>query len=122
MYTVGPTKRGIVQSMKLEPSRNTVFKNQFVTIAEELKKSGYSTLKVGKWDFGPRVNAKLNGFGHSIAEGFAYSYFPPYGLKDIEAKAEDEFLTERLTDDTIDWINTKKDSSFFVYLSYFMPH
>lgn len=49
-------------------------------------------------------------------------YKAPFKNPFIEAKADDEWLTDRLTDEAIDFIDRNKDEPFFVNLHYYAPH
>jgi len=49
-------------------------------------------------------------------------YKAPFKNPFIEDKEEDVWLTDRLTDDAIDFIKRHKDEPFFVNLHYYAPH
>lgn len=49
-------------------------------------------------------------------------YKAPFKNPFISDKPEDEWLTDRLTDEAIDFINRNKDQPFFVNLHYYAPH
>ena len=49
-------------------------------------------------------------------------YKAPFKNPFIEDKASDEWLTDRLTDDAIDFIERNKEEPFFVNLHYYAPH
>lgn len=134
IYTVGTAERGDSTLRKLVPVKNnTVLNPQFVTIAEELKSAGYTTSLIGKWQLGDKkegADASAQGFDHVIAgtPGTA-SYFYPYiygGKKQVhpglEKGKEGEYLTDRLTDEAIAFLESAKDKPFFLYLSYFAVH
>ncbi|MBN8624043.1 MAG: sulfatase-like hydrolase/transferase [Planctomycetes bacterium] len=106
------------------------------TLAEHLKSAGYATAHIGKWHlggegFGPREQ----GFDLNIAgdhAGSPRSYFAPYvGGKQGQAKAtipglEDapngEYLTDRLTDESLKFIEAHAAEPFFLYLPHFGVH
>ena len=134
IYTVGTAERGDSTLRKLVPVKNnTVLNPRFVTIAEELKNAGYATSLIGKWQLGEKAggaDASSQGFDHVIAgtPGTA-SYFYPYiygGQKKLhrglEKGEEGEYLTDRLTDEGIAFVESAKDRPFFLYLSYFAVH
>ena len=60
--------------------------------------------------------------------GFPPSYFYPYRNKNnlaidkISGGKEGEYLTDRLTDEAIKFIETNKDKPFFLYLSHYAVH
>lgn len=105
-----------------------------VTIAEAMKEGGYATFFAGKWHLGKKGAYPHNqGFdvnigGHKM--GAPASYFFPYGgLKNPrrvpglqDEKKIGEYLTDRLTDETIKFISDNKNKPFFVYLSHYAVH
>ena len=123
-----------------------------ITLAELFKAHGYSTAIVGKWHLG-------NGPDYPTAHGFDVqigtapggsppSYFYPYQgpsnyvsnnrLDDLNATGKaGEYLTDRLTDEAIRFVETHRDIStaaqlnaarpgaarpFFLYLTHYAPH
>jgi len=103
---------------------------EFVSIAEALKEAGYATAHIGKWHFGihgsgiqPEIEGFDVNFGGSNMVGGVNSFFAPYpGLPgDVEAP-EGEYLTDRLTDETIDFIEANQDQPWFIQLWHYAPH
>ncbi len=104
-----------------------------VTIAEALKQHEYHTFFAGKWHIG-KENAYPQHQGFDInlgghAKGEPATYFYPYqigdkvtNVPDLEGGEEGEYLTDRLTDETIRFIKQKKDQPFFVFLSHYAVH
>lgn len=112
-----------------------------VTLAETLESAGYATAAIGKWHLGqepflPQSQGfELNiGGNHSGAPG---SYFWPYGHDD-PAKANryhggpvpdvyaagwpGEYLTDRLTDEALKFIESNRERPFFLYLAHYAVH
>ena len=96
------------------------------TIAEMLKREGYSTLCVGKWHVGgDDVFHPMNhGFDEYYGMPFNFHHSPVWmeGRKITEKKTDLRQLTKRYTGKVIDFITRKKDSPFFVYLPHTYPH
>jgi len=106
-----------------------------VTIAKALKKGGYSTAVFGKWHLGdePKYWPENHGFDVNIGGyrwGAPGSYFYPYhGNKrdkmhppNLESGVDGEYLTDRLTDEAISFINDQKDQPFFIYFPHYAVH
>ncbi|HKK63890.1 MAG TPA: sulfatase [Bacteroidales bacterium] len=103
-----------------------------ITIAEYFKESGYKTASFGKWHLGGEGSLPTDhGFDINIAgnhAGLPPSYFYPYTdgdfvLPDLNKNGEKgEFLSDRLTNEAINWMVKNKNEPFFMYLSYFSVH
>lgn len=97
-----------------------------VTIAEALKAQGYKTAIYGKWHLGEDPsNPAGHGFDVQIpqwAKGWPNgSYHAPFKLKGIEDK-DGDYLTDRLTDEALKFIENNKDRPFFLYFSHYAVH
>jgi arylsulfatase A len=105
--------------------------HETTTIAERLREAGYSTLHIGKWhlggeEFGPTTHGFQTNIGGND-KGSPPSYFFPYERNNIRLPGlteghEGEYLNERLADETISWIESRKDKPFFVYLPHYAVH
>ena len=103
-----------------------------VTLAEVLKKEGYSTGAFGKWDLAGHNPGVYKTELLPQYQGFDYYFGTPAsndrtvslirGNKRIEAKANMKTLTKRYTDEALNFIDRNKESPFFVYLAHTMPH
>lgn len=99
-----------------------------ITIAETLKQHGYQTAHIGKWHLGEEPNGPTSqGFDLQIPrwnKGWPKAgYHAPFqfdGLPDNNNAGE--YLTDRLTDEALKFIETNQDKPFFLYLSHFAVH
>lgn len=110
-------------------------------IPEVFKEHGYNTFFTGKWHIGKGSGSpQKQGFDIVIGtndKGQPGSYFYPYkdtgvngkrkvlphfDVKGLEAGKKGEYLTDRLTDETVNFIKKQQDKPFFVFLSHFAVH
>lgn len=102
--------------------------NRETTIAEALREDGYSTFFAGKWHLGETrdyfpdkqgfdINIGGNNTGHPSG-----GYFSPYKNPQLPDGPDGEYLTDRLTTETIQFMAKTKDSPFFAYLSFYTVH
>ena len=108
-----------------------------------MKEGGYATFFAGKWHIAkkPEEMPENQGFDINIAGGHAgapQSYFFPYNkerkdghktkapIHGLEEGEDGEYLTDRLTDETIRFIKRHQqddpDQPFFVWLSHYAVH
>lgn len=126
VYTVGSAERGNAKTRKLIPTKNIDFLSDSITILHEMfKNAGYITSNFGKWHIGE--NPKTQGVDVNIAGGKngnpgRNGYFSPYNVPNITDGPEGEYLTDRLTNETIEFISNNTDIPFFAYLPYYTVH
>ncbi len=104
------------------------------TVGEAFREAGYATGYVGKWHLGAELYLPaVQGFDFTFAVNHAGqpgSYFPPYenpnwpvtNVPDLEGDPEGAYLTDRLTDVTLDFIERNRDRPFFFALSHYAVH
>ena len=97
------------------------------TLPEALLKNGYRTAIFGKWHLGEdSASTKRQGFQVHVPDwGKGWpngTYFSPYNMKGLEGGKEGEYLTDRLTDEALKYIEDNKDAPFFMYLAHFAVH
>ena len=115
-----------------------------VTIADVLKKAGYTSGIIGKWHLGahPELHPLNRGFDYFFGHlGGGHQYFPvlltikdSYAAKDEgdsyktwilrnhEPVKTENYLTDEFSDDAVRFIESNKDKPFFLFLSYNAPH
>ena len=99
-----------------------------ITIAEVLKNNGYKTFYSGKWHLGSQghypedqgFDINIGGFEKGSPMG---GYYSPYKNPKLSDGPEGEYLTDRLTQETIDFIDNKDNSRpFAAFLSFYNVH
>jgi len=135
-----PARLGITQWIG-GPNEPTPYRHYLpleeVTIAEALKETGYATGFVGKWHLATREPDRAKyypdrqGFDVNIGGDFSGApptYFWPYKKNNRELETippggqEGEYLTDRLTDESLKFLDANKDRPFLLYLSHYAVH
>ena len=126
VFTVSPSDRGNIKTRKLVPIKNTKHLNNTIyTLPEMLKSAGYITASFGKWHVGDnplKQGIDFNIGGSSKGNPGKGGYFSPYNIDFIKDGPKGEYLTDRLTNEAISFVEKFKDSTFFVYLPYYTVH
>jgi arylsulfatase A-like enzyme len=99
-----------------------------VTIAEALKEAGYRTFLAGKWHMGedsiywPEYQGfDVNKGGWRVGSPNG-GYFSPWNNPRLPSGPEGENLTDRLTDESIAFLEQQGDAPFLLYLSFYTVH
>ena len=111
------------------------------TIASALKKLGYTTGISGKWHLGLKDECRPNANGFDEFSGFRagcidyYSHIFYWGLadgntnpthdlweNDEEVYENGEYMTERITRKSVEFIQKHRDEPFLLYVAYNAPH
>ncbi len=96
------------------------------TIARVLKDAGYATACVGKWHLGgPEFYPERFGFDINVAgtdRPSPKTYFAPWGIPTLTEGKDGDYLTDRLGDEAVKFIEANKGRPFFLYLSHFGVH
>jgi arylsulfatase A len=97
-----------------------------VTIAEVLKQHGYRTAHIGKWHLGEEPSGpSAQGFDVRIPrwnKGWPNAgYHAPFQLDGL-TEARGDYLTDRLTDEALQFIDENQKRPFFLHLSHFAVH
>ncbi len=112
----------------LHPQDRNNLAHDEVTIAEQLKKHGYQTFFAGKWHLGSEGHwPEDQGFDINIGGHHRGSppggYYAPWINPALKSKKNGEYLTERLTEESVKFLE-KRDANkpFLLYLSYYNIH
>jgi arylsulfatase A len=107
-----------------------------VLLPEALKKGGYATAFFGKWHLMPNGQPDMNehfptdhGFDINVG-GREWGqpkgpgkYFSPFGMPNLDDGKPGDYLTDKLTDQAISFLDkTKRDTPFLLYFSYYTIH
>ncbi len=112
---------------------------ELVTFAEVLRDAGYRTGHFGKWHLGllPQYWPQQQGFEttwHCAPDPGPPSYFSPYGVSpdgrptgqhrvgNITDGPEGEYITDRLTDEAIKFLETHREEPFLLNLWHYGVH
>lgn len=126
IYTVGDPQRGNDRFRKLDPIENeTVLADDFETWAEVLDADGYTLASMGKWHLG--ADPTTQGFDINIAgkewgSPSGGGYHSPYKYPNLQQATKGEYLTDRLTDEAVKFVESNKDQPFFLYLTHYAVH
>ncbi len=109
------------------PEINQHLPYDITTLPEILKENGYSTAIFGKWHLGEdSASTARQGFDMHLPhwnKGWpAQGYFSPYHMDGLEGGPDGEYLTDRLTEEAMQYIEQNKDKPFFLYLAHFAVH
>jgi len=106
--------------------------DEVLTLADVFKQHNYSTIALGKWHLGATDSDHPNNRGFDDFYGFlagGRSYFPiekPSKNKMLQYNGErvkfEGYLTDALGDKSVTYVDTHKDSPYFMYLSYNAVH
>jgi arylsulfatase A len=97
-----------------------------ITLAEALRPAGYVSASIGKWHLGgPPFWPEHQGFDVNI--GGTATGSPPGGYfqfktPNLSARDSREYLTDRLTDEAVKFIDKNADRPFFLYLPHYAVH
>ncbi len=138
-----PIRYGITDWIPGAHFPNTPLKEKFtknllpikeVTIADAFKKHGYKTAFIGKWHLNGKEN-HTTGYpedqGYDVNIGGHHKgsppggYFAPFKNPKIKDKSDDDYLTDRLGDESIELLKQyaqDKQNPFFMMLSFYTVH
>jgi len=135
-----PARVGITDYLR---PREGALSTDHVTIAEMLKSNGYATGMIGKWHLTAykyhgadvEIRAKDHGFDEELVSeikgvGNGANFWPyvfrtqPVRWLNVKEKRlpGNEYLTDRINLEAVEFIERHRRRPFFLYLSHFAPH
>ena len=136
-----PARVGILDYLR--PNSSNALPVSQVTLPKILKRNGYATGMVGKWHLTGykyqnaqfEVRPTDHGFGWNLGSevkgvGNGANFWPyvfrtqPIRWLDLAENrmGKNEYLTDRLNLEAVDFVERNKDKPFFLYLSHYAPH
>ncbi|MDA1234199.1 MAG: sulfatase [Acidobacteria bacterium] len=117
----------------IPPDDYMFLRHRETTLAEAIKPAGYVSASVGKWHLGSKSYwPDEQGFDVNVAgydHGSPPSYFDPYtspnwnpDIPTLEDRKPGEYLTDRLTDEAIKFIEDRREQPFLLYMSHYAVH
>ncbi len=121
------SERGNIKTRKIIPIKTkSNLDLDFFTIPEMLKKVGYKNGHFGKWHLGSvGFYPENSGFDLNIGGneyGGPGGYFSPYIHPGIDNGPKGEYLTDRIGDEVVNFIENNRYSNFFAFVSFFSVH
>jgi len=138
MPTCTPTRVGLMTGRYpsrygvTSPAYGEIFDNDTVTLAEALRRGGYTTHISGKWHMGSPPQCTPRRYGFDTSYGYFHGQIDPYthhyktGVpswhRNDEYLDETGHATDLITDEAVRVIESDHDKSFFLYVAYSVPH
>jgi len=130
MTGLHPARIGITDYLRADDPK--FLSPSYFTIPKALGAVGYHCGLIGKWhlmgDYKQRKgDPKLHGFHEVICSETSYIgpgyYFPPYQhMKEVTPRTPGEYLTDRLNQEAVEFIQRNHERPFFLFLSHYAPH
>ncbi len=92
------------------------------TFPIELQKGGYETAFVGKWHMGGSTDQPRPGFDHWVSFRGQGVYTNPTFNVDGERVRREGYVTDLITEYSVNWLRKKRTKPFFLYMSHKAVH
>lgn len=121
-----PVRLGLTADVA-RPTNDIGLARDEITIASALRQAGYSTALIGKWHLGSQPQHAPLHYGFDIFYGLLHSndmhpLMLYQGNQVIEDPVNQSTLTERYTEQAVNFIESNRDKPFFLYLPHTFPH
>lgn len=125
-----PARLGINDYLRADDSK--FLSPAIETLPRQFARAGYETALIGKWhlmgDYRTRKgDPRLHGFKHVICSESSYIgpgyYYPPYQhMKEVEPRTAGEYLTDRLNQEAVEFLERTAGKPFYLTLNHYAPH
>jgi len=127
----------IRDNREVKPEGQAPIPDSALTIAEVLKENGYVTAAIGKWGLGfPGSEGDPNKQGFDLFFGYncqrhAHNHYPRYLWRNDEkvmlegndrTLSGEQYSQDLFTREALNFITANRDTSFFLYLPFIIPH
>ena len=110
----------------LVPDWTKYLPHEETTLAEVFKAAGYTTASIGKWHLGTEPYwPKTQGFDVNVAgtdKPAPPTYLAPWKIPTLTEGKPGEYLTDRMGQEAVKFIEGARDKPFFLYLPHFAVH
>ena len=129
MTGLAPARTGITDFLKADDER--YLDPNYLTLNESLGSAGYVTGLIGKWHLTGDYEAKRgepakHGWDEVICSETRWiangDYVAPYDFMPEVSAPEGEYLTDRLNQEAVGFVERHRDAPFFLYLSHYAVH
>jgi arylsulfatase A-like enzyme len=111
----------------LPPENGDHLPHEYTSLPEAMKEAGYKTFFAGKWHIGGKGSwpedhgFDINKGGWDVGSPIG-GFYAPWENPNLESGPDGESLTMRLAQETANFIEAHKDTTFFAFLSFYAVH
>lgn len=125
-----PARIGITDFLRADDAR--YLPPEVASLPKQFAAAGYQTGLIGKWHLmgdyrHRRGDPARHGFRQVVSSESSYIgpgyYFPPYQhMREVKPRTENEYLTDRLNQDALEFISANARQPFFLCLHHYAVH
>ena len=125
IFNVGTGPRGKAKYRRLKHVPGVdVLDPKIKTWAKCIQESGYVTATMGKWHLSddPRPYGFDVNIGGTRSGSPPRGYYPPHNAPGLKHAPAGEYLTDRLSNEAVEFIETNRGKPWLLYLTHFAVH